>query len=357
MSLSEHRRRIDEIDGELVRLLNERTTHALEIGKLKTRDDAEIYVPMREKEVFDRVTRRNPGPLPDLSLRAIYREIMSASISLERHLRVAYLGPAATFTHEAAQSRFGGSIDYLPCSAVSDVFLAVEKRTADYGVVPIENSTEGSVNPTLDELTDSPLKIYAEIFLPVSHHFMSAGPMDAIRVIYSHPQVFGQCRRWLAEHMPRAELIPTSSTARAAERAAAEEGCAAIASSLAADIHGLTILQKDIQDQAGNMTRFLVLSRSLGQLTGSDKTSVVFKVRHQVGALYAALAPFHKADLNLTKIESRPSRLKAWEYWFFVDFEGHMDDEPVKISLDELSRHCETLTVLGSYPMEQAVPA
>jgi len=355
MSLGAHRKRIDEIDAELVRLLNERTRHALEIGKLKTKGNAEIYVPVREKEVFDRVTCRNQGPLPDASLRAIYREIMSASISLERDLNVAYMGPAATFTHLAAQSRFGSSVCYLPFSDVREVFVAVEKRVADYGVVPIENSTEGSVNPTLDELINTPLKIYAEICLPISHHFMSSGSWRQVQRIYSHPQVFGQCKRWLVEHVSNAEQIPASSTARAAELAVREEGSAAIASSLAADLHGLVILEKDIQDEAGNMTRFLVLSTSVGQATGSDKTSVVFKVQHKVGALFHALSSLQKADLNLTKIESRPSRLKAWEYWFFVDLEGHIEEKRVAAALTELAQHCDALTVLGSYPAAEPV--
>ena len=355
MSLDAHRKRIDEIDAELVRLLNERTLQALEIGKLKTKKNAEIYVPVREKEVFDRITCHNEGPLPETSLRAIYREIMSASISLERDLSVAYMGPAATFTHLAARSRFGSSVAYLPFSDVREVFVAVEKKVADYGVVPIENSTEGSVNPTLDELINTPLKIYAEICLPISHHFMSGGSRQHVQRIYSHPQVFGQCKHWLAEHVPEAEQIPAASTARAAEHVVGENGSAAIASALAADLHGLTILEKDIQDEAGNMTRFLVLSRSVGQVTGSDKTSVVFKVQHKVGALFHALSSFQTAQLNMTKIESRPSHLKAWEYWFFVDFEGHMEDERVAGALNELARHCDALTVLGSYPVAELV--
>lgn len=355
MSLEEHRKRIDEIDAEVVRVLNERARHVLEIGRLKNEDDAEVYVPVREKAVFDRVCALNQGPMPESALRAVYREIMSASISLEREMCVAYYGPEATFTHQAARSRFGSSVGYLPCLEIGDVFAAVQKRTADYGVVPIENSTEGQVNPTLDELISTSLKIYAEICLPIRHHLMSTGPIEDVVRVYSHPQILGQCRHWLAEHLPRAELIPAASSARSAALAEQEPGSAAIASELAAELHGMNILRDNIQDEAGNMTRFLVLSRSVGEPTGSDKTSVVFKVRHQTGALYDALAPLHTAALNMTKIESRPSRLKAWEYWFFVDFEGHLQDAPVKAALKELAGHCDTLTLLGSYPMAEPV--
>jgi chorismate mutase/prephenate dehydratase len=355
MSLDEHRKRIDEIDAEVVRALNERAGHVMEIGKLKKVADAEVYVPVREKQVFEKVCGLNEGPMPDEALRAIYREIMSASISLERDVRVAYYGPESTFTHQAARSRFGSSVNYLPCLEIGDVFAAVQKRSADYGVVPIENSTEGQVNPTLDELTKTSLKIYAEICLPIRHHLMSSGPWEDVVRVYSHPQILGQCRHWLAENLPKAELIPAASSARSASLASGEAGSAAIASELAAELNQLQILRDNIQDEAGNMTRFLVLSRSIGQQTGHDKTSVVFKIGHKSGALYDALSPFHLAQLNMTKIESRPSRLKAWEYWFFVDFEGHIDEDRVKTALEELNGHCELLTVLGSYPMAPRV--
>ena len=344
------RKRIDELDAELVNLLNERTRHAMNIGALKRSDDGEVYVPMREKQVLDRVSAFNQGPLPEESLWAIYREIMSASISLERDLHIAHFGQSGTFTHHAARSRFGTSVRYLSCPTIPDVFDAVNKRVADYGVVPIENSTEGPVNATLDELTMTPLHIYAEIMLPIAHHLMTAPDAGDIAAVYSHPQVFGQCRKWLAENLPQAELIPTSSTARAAERVAVEPGAGAIASSLAAELHGLRIREANIEDQAGNATRFLVLSRSMGEATGNDKTSICFTVMHKTGALYEALAPFHAVGLNLTKIESRPSRLKAWEYWFFVDFEGHAEEKGVKEALAALREHCTQLSVLGSYP-------
>jgi chorismate mutase/prephenate dehydratase len=351
MSLDDHRKRIDEIDVDLVRLLNERIRQAQAIGSLKNDAGQEVFVPVREREVLERVTGLNEGPLRDSSLTAIYREIFSAAISLEREVIIAYLGPDGTFTHQAARSRFGASVGYAPATEISDVFSAVEKKTADYGVVPIENSTEGSVNPTLDELVGTPLRIYAEIMLPVEHQVLSHVTLPEIRKVYSHPQVFGQCRHWLAANLPNAEQVPSSSTARASELAASEIGAAAIASELAGEIHGLPVQQSNVEDKAGNATRFLVIARSTGQVSGRDKTSVVFRVRHRVGALYEALASFRRADLNMMKIESRPSRQKAWEYWFFVDFQGHADEPVVEKALADLGEHCVMLTVLGSYPM------
>jgi chorismate mutase/prephenate dehydratase len=350
LSLDEYRKRIDEIDAELIRLLNERIRCALEIGSLKSRSNQEVYTPAREREVLERVQSLNEGPIRDESVQAIYREIMSASISLERDTKIAYLGPEGTNTHQAAKTRFGSSVEYVAEGAVADVFSAVQKRVADYGVVPIENSTEGSVNPTLDELTETPLKIYSEVCLPIEHHLLSRVKLADIQTVYSHPQVFGQCRHWLAREMPKASQVPTASTAVAAARAAAEPGSAAIAGRLAAEIHDLPVVAEQIQDEAGNATRFFVIGRSIGKRTGRDKTSVVFRVHHKVGALYDALGSFKLSGLNMTKIESRPSRQKAWEYWFFVDLEGHSEDNSVKETLAELGKHCLTLSVLGSYP-------
>ena len=353
MNLDDLRRHIDLIDEALVEQLNERIRLAQEIGKLKHQGDQDVYVPVREQAVLSRVAAHNRGPMSEASLRAIYREIMSAAIALERPIHIAHFGQPGTFTHQAARSRFGSSLAYLPCQTVPEVFSAVLKKAAEYGVVPIENSTEGPVNPTLDELTETTLKIYAEICMPVEHHLMSRSQPDAIQVIYSHPQVLGQCRQWLAEHYPQAELIPSSSTARGAELAAAQDGAGAIASRLAAELHALPVRFEAIQDRAQNATRFLVLGRRIGEPTGHDKTSVVFKIQHKVGTLFDALSAFRRNGLNMTKIESRPSRQKAWEYWFFVDFEGHALDESVQEALRELEAHCITLTVLGSYPMAE----
>jgi len=350
MSLETIRKKIDNVDSRLVQLLNERTRYALEIGKLKKKDGKSIYVPAREKQVLSRVAKLNAGPLADKSIRAIYREIMSAALALEKNLKVAYMGPPSTFSHQAARSRFGGSVDYLSCETISDVFDAVEKQMADYGVVPVENSTEGAVTYTLDRMTETSLKICAELYLPVSQNLLSKVSRERIKKLYSHPQVLGQCRQWLQREMAGVDLIPVASTARGAELAAKEEDSGALASSLAAEIYGLNILESDVQDLSGNTTRFLVIGNSQNQPTGDDKTSLLFAVQHRAGALYGALESFKKFGLNLTKIESRPSRSKRWEYFFFVDIEGHADDKQVKKGLMDLSKHCALLTVLGSYP-------
>jgi len=349
-SLQDIRRRIDAVDARLVALLNRRARLALEVGRLKARKGGSVYVPHRESEVLRRVASLNRGPLPGDALRAIYREIMSGAIGLERGLSIAYLGPPATFTHQAALRKFGSSVQYSSLRSITDVFAAVEKGSCDYGVVPIENSTEGAVTHTLDMFIDSDLKICSEVVLPISHHLLSRSPRSKIRTIYSKAEVFGQCRNWLRTEMPGAELVEASSTARAAETAAAQPGAAALASELAARLHGLKIIASDIQDQRHNVTRFLVIGKAPSRPTGNDKTSVLFSLKDKVGALHDALMPFMGHRINLTKIESRPSKRKAWEYYFFVDFSGHAKDPPVRRTLEELSAHCVFLKVLGSYP-------
>jgi chorismate mutase/prephenate dehydratase len=354
MDLKEFRARIDAIDGQLVELLNQRTRIALEIGRVKSRQSGEVYVPAREKEVLQRVATLNQGPLKSESLTAIYREIMSAALALEKSVKVAYMGPPSTFSHQAARTRFGGSVEYLSCETISDVFDAVEKKMADYGVVPVENSTEGAVTYTLDRLVDTSLKICAEIYLPISECLLATGPRERIQKLYSHPQVLGQCRQWLQREMSGVDLIPVASTARAAELASKEDGAAALASHLAAEIYGLQILESDVQDLSGNTTRFLVIGNSFGKPTGEDKTSLLFAVQHKAGALYGALESFKTFKLNMTKIESRPSRGKAWEYYFFVDVEGHIQDACVADAIAEMDGHCVLNTVLGSYPRAKA---
>ncbi|MBN1269607.1 MAG: prephenate dehydratase [Kiritimatiellae bacterium] len=350
MSLDDLREKIDRIDGEIVRLLNERTQAAVEIGQAKDAAGGETYAPAREKEVLERVLQGNKGPLTESAVREIYREIMSAALALERKVNVAYLGPEATFTHLAARAKFGGSVAYEACETIGDVFDSVQKGRAQYGVAPVENSIEGAVTHTLDELAATPLRVCAEIYLPIRHHLLSKTPRDQVRKIYSNPHVFGQCRHWLYQNMPGVELVAVTSTSRAAEMAAHESGAGAIASRLAAELHGVDVLAEDIQDHSGNTTRFLVIARSYGAPTGQDKTSIMFGVKHKVGALYEALGAFRRYDLNMTKIESRPCKTKAWEYHFFVDFEGHADEERVGKALEELAEHCTVMNVLGSYP-------
>jgi len=265
-------------------------------------------------------------------------------------VRVAYLGPAGTFSHQAARVHFGPDARCAPGETIGDVFAAAEQGAADYGVVPVENSTEGAVTPTLDHCVETGLRIVAEIFLPIAHHLLARAEPAAVRRVYSHPQVFGQCRVWLRAHLPGVEQIPAASTARAAELAAGDPEAAALAGELAAELYGLPIRIRDTQDLSGNTTRFLALGAASPPPGGNDKTSLVFGLRHRVGALHDALGVLHRGGINLTKIESRPRRGRAWEYIFFVDVAGHAREEPLRSALAELATHCIFLTVLGSYP-------
>jgi chorismate mutase/prephenate dehydratase len=299
---------------------------------------------------LNRICRRNQGPITNESLRAIYREIMSSALSLEKSMTVAYLGPEATFTHQAAIRRFGSSLRYASQKTITDVFAEVSKDRADYGVVPIENSTEGVVTHTLDMFVDSDLKIVAQIVLRVQHCLLGNCRRPQIKKLFAHPQSLGQCRGWVQANLPRVEIIETSSNARSAELAAKENESAAIAGVLAAEKYGLRVLEHDIQDNAANATRFLVLGRQCSPATGHDRTSLMFSIADQVGALYRALAPFRRYRINMTKIESRPSKRKAWEYFFFVDCDGHMSDRKVAKAITLLNEHCSYVKVLGSYP-------
>lgn len=344
------RGKIDEIDSKLVRLLNERTKRVLEVGKLKHEAGDEIYAPDREEAVLNGILGKNTGPLTSDSLRAIYREVMSSALALEKPLVIAYLGPQATYSHLAAVKKFGASLRYEPLPGIADVFNEIAKDRADYGVVPIENSTEGAVTHTYDMFVDSELKVCAQILLPVRHNLMAACPRDQIKKLYSIAQVFAQCRQWLQLNMPHAELIEVSSTTRAAEIAKSEPGSGALASSLAAELYGLKIHDQNIQDSSENVTRFLVIGRKYPPRTGNDKTSIMYSVQDRVGALHDTIASFKKNKINMTKIESRPSKKKAWEYYFFVDFLGHCDDARVKKALAGLAKHTMFVKILGSYP-------
>ena len=351
MPIPQIRKNIDAIDQEIVRLLNKRAAKTLEIGHLKAKGKKAVYVSAREKDVLDRISRQNAGPLANAGLAAIYREIMSASLSLEKPLVIAYMGPQATFSHMAALKKFGASVSYLSCHTITDVFVEVEKDNADYGVIPIENSIEGAISHTLDMLVDSDLKICAQILLDVSHNLLSRYPKASIRTIYSNPQVFGQCRLWLETNLPKADLVEVSSTTRAAQIASREKNSACIASLLAAEEYRLKIVAKEIEDSPHNITRFLVVGKTEAQKTGQDKTSLMFSIKDKVGALHDMLLPFKKYGINLTKIESRPSKRRAWDYFFFVDLAGHRQDTKVKKALNELEEKCKFLKVLGSYPV------
>jgi len=363
-SLEELRRRIDALDAEIVRLGNERAAVAARVGRRKaaggSKDEAEpaVYRPDREKAVYEKIIAASEGPLPPESIRAIYREIMSACIALQRETVVCYLGPPGTFTHMAARSKFGASVRYTPAGSIRDVFGEVARGRADCGIVPVENSTEGGVNQTLDLFAETHLRICSEVYVAVHHHLMARCRPEEVKVVYSHPQALAQCRGFLARHYPGARQAETISTTEAAERAGREKkkGAAAIASEMAAELYDLTVLHRGIEDNPANITRFFIIAGSPAVRTGEDKTSVMFSIRDEVGGLCQTLLPFQKSGINLTRIESRPSRERAWEYCFFVDIKGHVEDEPVRRALADLEKLCRRVEVLGSYPAAERIP-
>lgn len=354
MHLKDLRQRIDGLDQKIIELLNRRTDLVVEIGKLKGREGKAVYAPERESAIYQRIEALAKGSLSKEALKSIYREIMSSALALERSLTIAYLGPEASFTHLASISKFGSSVSYVPAATITEVFQEVDQKRADYGVIPIENSIEGAVTHSMDTLIDSDLKIASEIVFEISHHLMSNSPLKEIRRVYSNPQVFGQCRVWLESRLPRVELVETASTAQAAERAKREDGTAAIASKLAATLYDLPIVAEGIEDHAHNVTRFLVVGREFPPASGRDKTSIVVSIKDKVGALYEMLMPIRRHRINMTKIESRPSKKKAWDYYFFIDFEGHIDEPRPKKMLKELEGKIRFLKILGSYPRANA---
>ncbi|MBN2453568.1 MAG: prephenate dehydratase [Candidatus Omnitrophica bacterium] len=356
MDLKKLRRKIDLIDAEILKLLNKRAGIILDIGRLKRRSRSAIYVPEREKDVYGNLVARNKGPISNESLKAIFREIMSGALSLEHPMKIAYLGPEFTFTHLASMKKFGSSVAYIGCGTITDVFAEVEKARADYGVVPIENSIDGAITHTQDMFIDSDLKVCSEIYLEVSHNLLSMEPdKSRIKRVYSKAQVFGQCRLWLEANLPGIELVEVSSTAKAAEIASKEKRAACIASDLAAKKYGLKSLYASIEDSVHNVTRFLVIGKREAKPTKHDKTSLMFSVKDRSGALHDMLVPFKRHGINMTKIESRPSKVRAWEYYFFVDIEGHYHDTKVVKALRELKKASTYIKVLGSYPIGDGV--
>ncbi len=352
MDLSKLRQKIDALDTKLVQILNERATIALEIGKSKLKSNKGIYAPDRECQVLDRLKALNKGPMPDAAFEAVYREIMSSSIALEKLLRVAYLGAEGSNSYAAAVRKFGSQLVYSGCSSIPEVFQRVEQGDCDYGIVPIENSVEGSVTHTADMLVESDLQICAQMMLKISHNLLSNVPIEKIRKVYSNPQVLAQCRNWLLAHLPpeKVKQISVASTTDAAKIAAKEKNAAALASLDCARIYGLSAVKVNVQDVSHNATRFFVIGRHEVRPTGKDRTSIVFSIKDKVGVLYGMLAPFSKNGINLTKIESRPIKKKAWDYYFFVDLIGHREDKKVKKALGQLEGMCKFLKVLGSYP-------
>ncbi|WP_020675631.1 prephenate dehydratase [Geopsychrobacter electrodiphilus] len=350
-NLKKLRNKIDQIDDQILDLLNNRARVVLEVGKAKAGESREFYVPSRERAIFERLQGGNPGPFPNESICRVFREIISASLSLEMPMKVAYLGPQSTFTHVAAMEQFGLSAQLVPQKSIPAVFEEVERGRAHYGVVPVENSTEGVVNHTLDMFISSELQVIAEILLEISHDLLSqTGKLEQICKVVSHPQALAQCRRWLDENLPDTPQMDLTSTAAAAQMAAEDDTVAAIASQAAARQYGLQVAKGKIEDNPNNFTRFLVIGSKRPDPSGRDKTSIMFSVHDEPGILYRMLEPFSKRDINLVKIESRPMKQKAWEYIFFLDLVGHVEDEKISAAIEDLRSHCHFLKILGSYP-------
>ncbi len=354
MELDELRKNIDQIDEDIVKLLNKRAKLAKIVGDIKKSQGLEIHVPEREREIIEKVldiNKKSGEEFPSKALIYVYREIISACLSLEKELRIAYLGPKATFTHQAALERFGFSALYIPTATIKDVFTEVESDRADYGVVPVENTIEGVVNYTLDMFLESDLRIVGEVVIPIQLHLLSTQQnLGKIKKVYSHKHALAQCRNWLEKNLPGAQLIETESTAKACEIALEVDDASAIASEVAAYTYHLNILAMNIQDSLNNYTRFLIIGKRNTKRTGKDKTSLIFALRDEPGALYKALETFYEYGINLTKIESRPSKKKAWDYVFFVDMQGHIEDENVKEAIDMLNKRTQMIKILGSYP-------
>ncbi|MCG6895954.1 MAG: prephenate dehydratase [Thiocapsa sp.] len=349
------RSRIDEIDLELLRLISERARCAQQVAHIKTAADgseAQFYRPEREVAVLRRIKQANPGPLDGEEVARLFREIMSACLALERPLNVAFLGPEGTFTQSAAIKHFGHSVKTFAMATIGEIFREVEAGSCDFGVVPVENSTEGVVSHTLDMFIASPLRIAGEVSLRIHHHLMSrTHELDAIRSLYSHQQSLAQCRGWLDRHLPAAERIAVGSNAEAARTAANEEGAAAVAGLQAAEIYRLDVLAERIEDEPGNTTRFLVIGQQDSPPSGQDKTSLLLSCRNQAGGLHALLTPLAAHDISMTRIESRPSRRGIWDYVFFIDIMGHRSDPKVALALESLERSSLLFKVLGSYPL------
>jgi chorismate mutase/prephenate dehydratase len=346
------RANIDKVDLQILKLINDRAAMASEIGKLKNEHGSEVFSPAREEEVLKNVLEANKGPLEPVTVRAVFREIISGSRALQKVIKVAYLGPEYSYSHLAAVERFGQAVEYMRVGSIASVFEEVNRGHVDFGVVPLENSTDGGVSDTLDMFMRLPqLKVCAEIRLRIHHNLLANTEQEMIRRVYSKPQALAQCRNWLSKNLPHADLKDVSSTAVAAQLAQQEPGAAAVASRQAAVRYGLRILYSDIEDYPHNETRFAIIGHQEAARSGSDKTALMFKIAHQPGALFDALEVFKNNKLNLTWIESFPAKTGKQEYIFFVDFEGHVDDPKVKRTLASLQEHCEHLAVLGSFPL------
>ena len=355
VDLADARRQIDSVDEKIHALLNDRARLAQLVGISKARDGrtVDFYKPEREAQVLRMARERNSGPLRDEEILRLFREIMSACLAQQEPLKVAFLGPEGTFTQAAVLTHFGHSVRALPLVSVDEVFHEVEAGSADFGVVPIENSTEGTVNHTLDRFLTSPLKICGEVELRIHHYLMGAmSSLGRVERVCSHPQALAQCRAWLADHLPNVEQVPVSSNAEGARRSRDEKGTAAIAGDTAAEVYGLKVLAAQIEDRPDNATRFLVLGRKLFAASGEDRTTLLLSAGHSdaPGALYRLLEPLARHRISMTRIESRPSHRRKWDYVFFVDIEGHSDEPHVSKALAALKKRSSLFRVLGSYP-------
>ncbi|WP_136246843.1 prephenate dehydratase [Halomonas borealis] len=354
INLDSLRQRIDELDHDILRLISERAECARRVAEVKTQGDpgAVFYRPEREAQVLRRIMELNPGPLDGEEMARLFREIMSACLALEQPVKVAYLGPEGTFTQQATLKHFGDSAVSLPMAAIDEVFREVEAGAVNYGVVPVENSTEGVINHTLDSFIDSGMRICGEVVLRIHHHLLVADTTrrDKVSRIYSHPQSFAQCRKWLDAHYPHAERVPVSSNAEAARLVKTEWHSAAIAGDMAAKLYGLTRIAEKIEDRPDNSTRFLIIGNQDVPMSGEDKTSIVVAMRNQPGALHDLLEPFHRHRIDLTRLETRPSRSGVWNYVFFIDLRGHRDEPRVAAMLEEVQVRAAEVKVLGSYP-------
>jgi chorismate mutase/prephenate dehydratase len=356
LTLEQIRQRIDSLDEQIQQLINQRARCAQQVGEVKKAEGADtvlFYRPEREAQVLQKVMARNEGPLHPEEMARLFREIMSACLALEQPMRIAYLGPEGTFTQAAALKHFGHSVKTVPLATIDAIFREVEAGAVNYGVVPVENSTEGVVTHTADSFMDSPVHIIGEVELRIHHHFLVAEGtrISAISRVYSHQQSLGQCRKWLDTHYPNIERVAVSSNAEAARRIKGEWQSAAIAGDIAANLYGLNILNESIEDNPQNTTRFLIIGADAVPRSGDDKTSIIVSMhKNRAGALYEILESFKNRGINLTRIESRPSKTDAWSYVFFIDFEGHVDDDSIKTALAELEGRVRELKLLGSYP-------
>lgn len=358
------RAKIDALDARIIALINARSKHVVQVGKFKQKHGIPVYAPHREQEVLARVLNHNKGPLQPRTIEAIYRELMSGSFALEQPLKIGYLGPEGSFSHVAAVKQFGQSVQFENLREIAGVFTEVQRGHVDYGLVPIENSIMGGITETLDAFVSvaGKVQIYAEVQLAVHHALMANCPPSRVKRIYSKPEVFSQCRLWLATQYPQAELVPVASSSKGVQMVAEESSrlgadcsSAAIGNALAGELYDVSILFPRIEDNPSNITRFCVISRAAAKPSGDDKTSMLFSTLNKPGALVSVLNVFHKAKINLTHIDKRPGGRHNWQYTFFIDAQGHQTDPKMTRAIEAARKHCQELIVLGSYPRSKRV--